>query len=135
MFMRESISIVIRKGEGGKDKFLLIKQVPDKPQPFTWLPPSGRIMEGETHEEACAREAKEETGVDVKVIKKVFSMPAEYHADFVHFYLADYVGGKVKIDPGEALDWGWFTIEEMAGMNLMKGTRLFFEKHFKGFRT
>jgi len=128
----ESISVVVRKSEHGKDKFLLIKQPGDKPQPYTWLPPSGGVKSGETHEDACVREVKEETGLDIKVIGKIFTMPAEFKARFVHFYLADLVGGTMKLDTREALSGGWFTIEEAMGLDLMKGTRLLFEMHAKG---
>ncbi|WP_262177192.1 NUDIX hydrolase [Saccharococcus sp. Marseille-Q5394] len=36
-----------------------------------WAVPSGGIEEGESPEECCIREIKEETGYDVKVIKKL----------------------------------------------------------------
>ncbi|MBD7985499.1 NUDIX hydrolase [Sporosarcina sp. Sa2YVA2] len=36
-----------------------------------WAVPSGGIEEGETPEECCVREVKEETGYDVKVIEQI----------------------------------------------------------------
>jgi len=127
----ESVSVVVRKSEGAKSRFFLIKQPGGKPQPYTWFPPSGGVKPGETPEAACVREVKEETGLDVKVLKRIFTMPAEFKARFVHFYLADCVGGDVKLDPSEALSGGWFTVEEALGLDLVKGTRLLFEKYEK----
>jgi ADP-ribose pyrophosphatase YjhB (NUDIX family) len=37
-----------------------------------WGVPSGRIEKGETPEECCIREVKEETGYDVRVIENLF---------------------------------------------------------------
>lgn len=37
-----------------------------------WAVPSGGIEEGETPEECCIREVKEETGYEVQIINKMF---------------------------------------------------------------
>jgi 8-oxo-dGTP diphosphatase len=50
--------------------FLLIKRgLP--PRKGIWAPPSGFIETGETAEEACLRELKEETGVSGEILKLV----------------------------------------------------------------
>ena len=49
-------------------RFLLIKRgLP--PRKGSWGPPSGFIEAGETSEEACLRELKEETGLSGRVVK------------------------------------------------------------------
>ncbi|MUK87959.1 NUDIX domain-containing protein [Ornithinibacillus sp. L9] len=42
-----------------------------------WAVPSGGIEKGETPEECCVREVKEETGYDVEVIKSLFVKETE----------------------------------------------------------
>ncbi|MCA1054257.1 NUDIX hydrolase [Rossellomorea aquimaris] len=37
-----------------------------------WAVPSGGVEEGESPEECCVREVKEETGYDVKVLERLF---------------------------------------------------------------
>ncbi len=53
-----------------EQKVLLIKRR-DVP---VWVLPGGGIEQDERPEDACVREAKEETGVDVEVVKKVGTM-------------------------------------------------------------
>ena len=54
------------------NKVLLIKRKFD-PYKNTWAPPGGGIdkLVDSSLEEACIRETKEETGLDVNVIKKI----------------------------------------------------------------
>lgn len=52
-------------------KFLLIKRH-DKDSKVTWAFPGGEVEEGETEEQAVVREVEEETGLKVKVVKKIF---------------------------------------------------------------
>jgi 8-oxo-dGTP diphosphatase len=56
------------------DKILLIKRCT---LPFTgyWALPGGRVDPGETVEQTIVREVKEETGLDVEVVRKM----GEYH--------------------------------------------------------
>ena len=58
-------SVVIRKGE-----ILLTKRATDPFRGF-WVLPGGLMDTGETIEETAVREIKEETGVDVKILKIV----------------------------------------------------------------
>jgi 8-oxo-dGTP diphosphatase len=56
------------------DKILLIKR---STPPFVgyWALPGGRVDHGETVEQTIVREVKEETGLDITIMRKV----GEYH--------------------------------------------------------
>lgn len=79
--MGESVACVIFTP--AKDKVLLIKRR-DIP---VWVLPGGGIDEGETPEEAAVREAKEETGLEVEIVRKVANYrPANKLTRPTHFY-------------------------------------------------
>lgn len=56
--------------------------------------PGGGLEEGETLEEGVIREIKEEFGINVKVIKKLYEMKSEKFNQKEYFYLCKYVDGK-----------------------------------------
>ncbi len=69
-----------------------------------WMVPGGGIEPGENARDAGAREVKEETGLQVKVGKLVWHVEEVSEARghrFVNFFLAEPIGGKLKlgVDP------------------------------------
>jgi len=96
-------------------KFLLIKRgIP--PKKGMWGAPSGFIETGETPEEACLRELKEEAGVSgeiVKLLEVVRYEDKELYGDMlVVRYLVKVKEG--KLTPGEeAQDARFFDIAEL----------------------
>ncbi len=126
----KGVSVIIRKD----DKYLMLQQPKAKPFPLKWLNVSGRIEDGETPEEAAVREAREETMLEIEVVEKIITRPADYKTKYVDFLLADWKSGEVVPDPKEAMDFGWFTLEEVLKLDLIKGTRVVFENHLKGGR-
>ena len=55
--------VVIREGETGEREVLLIH----RPKYTDWSFPKGKLMDGETHEEAAIREVFEETGYKCEI--------------------------------------------------------------------
>ena len=91
-----TVDAVIITNEG---KIILIKR---KNPPFGWALPGGFVDVGETVEEACKREAKEETNLDVKIerLLGVYSDPrrdARGHTVSIVF-LCKIIGGSMKAD-------------------------------------
>ena len=56
--------------------------------------PGGGLEEGETLEEGVIREIKEEFGINVKVIRKLYEMKSEKFNQKEYFYLCKYVDGE-----------------------------------------
>lgn len=59
-----TVDLIIDTGAG------LIVLIERKNEPFGWALPGGFIDPGESAEEAALREAKEETGLDVELVKQ-----------------------------------------------------------------
>ena len=72
-------AIIIKKDEKGNDLLLLIKRAPEDNWPHVWEFPRGKCENKETKEICLKREVKEETGLDVDIIK--FIDKYEYIAD------------------------------------------------------
>ena len=62
--------------------------------------PGGGLEEGETLEEGVIREIKEEFGITVKVIKKLYEMESEKFNQKEYFFLCEYIGGKFGTGEG-----------------------------------
>jgi len=86
-------------------KFLLIKRgIP--PKKGMWGSPSGFIESGETPEEACLRELKEETGISGEIVKLIGVVRWEdkevYGDMLIVKYLVKVNGG--KLTPGDEVE-------------------------------
>jgi 8-oxo-dGTP diphosphatase len=102
-------ALVVRDGE-----ILLIRR---GKEPFKgkWALPGGFVEEGETVEGACVREAKEETGLDVRILKMVgvFSEPSRDPRGTVGVaFLCEVAGGKLK-GGDDVEEAKWFPLGEL----------------------
>jgi 8-oxo-dGTP pyrophosphatase MutT (NUDIX family) len=125
----DGVSVIIKKG----GKYLMLQQARTRPFPLKWMPVSGAIEEGETPEEAAVREAKEETGLLIKVTGKSAVLKGDYKVRQLHFFTAAWKSGEVRPNPKEVEDYGWFTQEEILKLDMMRATREFLRKHFRKF--
>lgn len=62
--------------------------------------PGGGLEEGETLEEGTIREIKEEFGINVKIIKKLYEMNSEKFDQKEYFFLCEYIDGEFGTGTG-----------------------------------
>jgi 8-oxo-dGTP diphosphatase len=99
-------------------KILLIKRntVPFKGY---WGLPGGRMDPGETTEQTIVREAKEETGLDVEIVRKIGEYVEKGIKDDVEYeyypacFLVKVVGGEMKRQESEIQDIQLYSLEEL----------------------
>lgn len=78
-----------------------------------WVLPGGGIDPNETPEEAIVREVKEETGLNIRVIKKVGEyLPQNRLSNFTHLYECKKVSGKLTTGP-ETKDLNFFPLHQL----------------------
>ena len=87
-----------------------------------WEMPGGQVEEGESLKEAAIRETKEETGIDIEVLRfcGMFQNVSESICNTL--FLARPVGGTLTISP-ESLEVGFFPLEKGLEMVTWKNFR------------
>ena len=63
--------------------------------------PGGHLEEGETLEEGVIREIKEEFGINVKVVRKVYELENDRVNMKEYFFLCEYIDGEFGTGDGE----------------------------------
>ncbi len=81
-----------------------------------WNWPAGWVDAGETPEEAAIREAKEETGLDVVLGRKLGEWHDEADGRTRVLYLAESFSGELAIQNSEILGAAWLDKEQMRGL-------------------
>jgi 8-oxo-dGTP diphosphatase len=76
-----------------------------------WEMPGGQVEEGESLSHAAIRETKEESGIDIEIIKFCGIFQNVGNSICNTLFLAKPIGGKL-IQTSESLESGYFPIEE-----------------------
>jgi 8-oxo-dGTP diphosphatase len=87
-----------------------------------WEMPGGQVEEGESLKEAAIRETKEETGIDIEVIKFCGIFQNVNKSICNTLFLAKPVGGELTTSP-ESLEVGYYPIDKALEMVTMKNFR------------
>lgn len=103
---------VIRDDKG---RYLLVQEAQPKVYGL-WNLAAGHVDKGESIEEAAVREAKEETGLEVKLVDKIGIWHDKIAEPIRHAFIVAVVGGDVTPQPGEVLDVQWFTYNQIVKM-------------------
>lgn len=122
MSAKNPVAGVVIKNDAGK--YLLVQE--KQPQVYgLWNLPAGWIDEGETPQQAAVREAKEEVGLDVKLIQQEplhKAMNDDRTRELISF-LAEVVGGEVHIQESELVDAKWLSVEEVENLRTQEKLR------------
>lgn len=93
-------------------RLLVIRRGPDVARPGYWTPVSGRVERGESQADAVVREVREEVGLLVRPVAKVWECDTDDGAYRLHWWTAEVEGGELAPHPGEVSDVRWVLPEE-----------------------
>ena len=123
----DAVVVVIIDG----DRLLFIQRGAGTPGGGHWAPLSGKVEHGESQESAVVREAFEEVGLTVRPLRKVWEHPSDISGYLLHWWLADYVGGDLVLEPREVAAARWVTYAEIASLTpTFTHDREFFQQVF-----
>jgi 8-oxo-dGTP diphosphatase len=125
--MREAVVAVVTR----RDRMLLIQRGSAVPEAGYWAPPSGEVEPGESQDAAVIREVREEVGLTIRPLRKVWESLSASGTHKLHWWLAEYAGGELKLDPSEISDACWLRVEEVLRLKpTFTGDREFFSSVF-----
>ncbi|OLD51870.1 MAG: hypothetical protein AUI58_05580 [Chloroflexi bacterium 13_1_40CM_2_70_6] len=109
--------VVMRRGNDDWEVVLAGRQ-----SDGTWVFPKGTPDRGESIEETAEREVREETGLDVRILRPLgqtdywFAAPGERVHKFVHFFLMEPTGGDLSAHDHEYDEVRWVPLAEARRM-------------------
>ncbi len=123
--MKDAVAVVIKKN----GKFLMIKRAKKGEAEDYWCPITGAVEEGEEQEQAVVREAKEEMGLTVEPMEKVWECPTEDNEYLIHWWRVKLKDSMIEMNRNEVKAYCWADCAEMEQMTKMfSADRRFFRK-------
>lgn len=114
--LRHAIVALIHAG----DELLLIERAAADTYPGYWSAVTGAMDDGETQQAACIREAREEVGLHVRPVRKVWESVTRRASFVLHWWQCELAGPReVKADPAEVGAWRWVREQEIAKLTPM----------------
>jgi ADP-ribose pyrophosphatase YjhB (NUDIX family) len=114
-------AIVVRR-----DGRVLLVRRGRPPREGEWTLPGGHVEPGEALDAAVRREVREETGIDVEVVRlcEVFLLRADGRSFAIHEHLCAPVDDDAALVPGDdAADARWARPEELASLGVRDEAR------------
>jgi len=115
--VKNALAVIVN----GDNKILLLKraEIKDSWMPGKWGLIGGGIEKGETPENACKREVKEETGLEINKFTKSYSIQRKTDS-IEHIFACRYNGESTDIVlDDENTNYGWYDIEEMKYLDIV----------------
>lgn len=110
--------VVLRKNS----KYLLVQE--KNPRCYKlWNLPAGRVEIGQTIKETAIKEAKEETGYDIRIIRELAIFHGDCDEAVKHSFEAKITSGKLNYPKDEILNVKWFDYEEIKELKIKKQLR------------
>lgn len=110
---RDAVVAVIVRDDG---RVLVIKRAPGVSRPGYWTPLSGRVEPGERHPDAVVREVREEVGLAVTPVSKVWECDTDDGRYRLHWWTALAEPGPLVPDPAEVSDARWIDPDEFGAL-------------------
>ncbi|MCL2869426.1 NUDIX hydrolase [Candidatus Saccharibacteria bacterium] len=83
-----------------------------------WCVPTGHLEKGEHIQAAAIREAKEETGYDIKLKNLLAVFSVTNYWPLLIYFIGEVISGKPKFDKNEILDVKWVSLDELNNYDL-----------------
>lgn len=114
--LRHAVVALIHDGED----LLLIERAAADTYPGYWSAVTGAMEPGEDQQSACIREAREEVGLLVKPVRKVWESVTRRASFVLHWWQCELIGPReVKADPTEVGAWRWVREHEVTTLSPM----------------
>jgi 8-oxo-dGTP pyrophosphatase MutT (NUDIX family) len=119
MATRRAVGVYLRK----ENRFLLTQRGKNaRHESYTWEGTGGEVESGESFEEAAKREALEEIDVVIDDLTEILDVESIADSKGVEWHTKIFTATTQSIprikDDASCAGFGWFTLEEIAGLKL-----------------
>ena len=112
-------ALILRTAADGRE-ILICQRRPDQPMSLKWEFPGGKVEDGETSEQALARELDEELGIHATIGRRVAGVRHRYRnggAIDLQFFLVDQFSG--PLENRIFNDVRWSSLEALPGYDFL----------------
>ena len=108
----DAIVAIVRRGA----RVLMIRRGATVPDAGVWAPPSGKMEVDESQADAVIREVREEIGLAVRPLRKIWESVSFGRTHRLHWWLADADDGPLALDPREVAEVRWVTARDIEAL-------------------